>query len=73
MKEIQPNDCIGSRYAKCWTCIGLALTMGKIATVGLAPAIFGPVMNVTGSLWQAGGTTEYQKKISEEEKENCKS
>lgn len=28
---------------------GLALTMGKIATAGLAPAIFGPVMNVTGS------------------------
>ena len=28
---------------------GLALTMGKMATVGLAPAIFGPVMNVNGS------------------------
>jgi len=28
---------------------GLALMMGKIATTGLAPAIFGPVMNVTGS------------------------
>ncbi len=28
---------------------GLALTMGKIATVGLAPAIFGPVMNINGS------------------------
>ena len=28
---------------------GLALTMGKLATAGLAPAIFGPVMNVTGS------------------------
>ncbi|HET9279156.1 MAG TPA: bile acid:sodium symporter family protein [Flavitalea sp.] len=28
---------------------GLALTMGKIATVGLAPAIFGPMMNITGS------------------------
>jgi bile acid:Na+ symporter, BASS family len=28
---------------------GLALNMGKIATVGLAPAIFGPLMNVTGS------------------------
>jgi BASS family bile acid:Na+ symporter len=28
---------------------GLALTMGKIATTGLAPAIFGPVMNVNGS------------------------
>jgi len=29
---------------------GIALTMGKIATVGLAPALFGPIMNVTGSL-----------------------
>lgn len=29
---------------------GLALTMGKMATVGLAPTIFGPTMNVTGSL-----------------------
>ncbi|MBS1661193.1 MAG: bile acid:sodium symporter family protein [Bacteroidetes bacterium] len=28
---------------------GLALTMGKLATVGLAPAIFGPLMNTTGS------------------------
>jgi BASS family bile acid:Na+ symporter len=28
---------------------GLALTMGKLATVGLAPAIFGPMMNTTGS------------------------
>jgi BASS family bile acid:Na+ symporter len=29
---------------------GLAKGMAKIATVGLAPAVFGPVMNVTGSL-----------------------
>ena len=29
---------------------GLAKTMGKIATVGLAPAVFGPLMNVTGSI-----------------------
>lgn len=28
---------------------GLALTMGKLATVGLAPAVFGPLMNITGS------------------------
>jgi BASS family bile acid:Na+ symporter len=28
---------------------GLALQMGKVATVGLAPAIFGPLMNITGS------------------------
>lgn len=29
---------------------GLALQMGKLATVGLAPAIFGPLMNITGSV-----------------------
>jgi bile acid:Na+ symporter, BASS family len=29
---------------------GLANQMGKIATVGLAPAIFGPLMNITGSI-----------------------
>lgn len=29
---------------------GLAKTMGKIATVGLAPAVFGPLMNITGSI-----------------------
>jgi len=29
---------------------GLAKGLGKIATVGLAPAVFGPLMNVTGSL-----------------------
>lgn len=29
---------------------GIAKEMGKIATVGLAPAIFGPLMNITGSV-----------------------
>jgi BASS family bile acid:Na+ symporter len=29
---------------------GLAKEMGKMATVGLAPAVFGPLMNITGSL-----------------------
>ena len=29
---------------------GIALQMGKVATVGLAPALFGPIMNITGSL-----------------------
>jgi BASS family bile acid:Na+ symporter len=29
---------------------GIAKEIGKMATVGLAPAIFGPLMNVTGSL-----------------------
>ncbi len=40
---------------------GLALQMGKIATVGLAPAIFGPMMNITGSVlasWWRGKPAE---------------
>jgi len=28
---------------------GIALQMGRVATVGLAPAVFGPMMNITGS------------------------
>jgi BASS family bile acid:Na+ symporter len=28
---------------------GLALTLGGLGTIGLAPAIFGPLMNITGS------------------------
>jgi BASS family bile acid:Na+ symporter len=36
---------------------GIAVEMGKIATVGLAPAVFGPMMNITGSslaMWWRG-------------------
>jgi BASS family bile acid:Na+ symporter len=36
---------------------GLAAQMGKLATVGLAPAVFGPMMNITGSslaIWWRG-------------------
>jgi len=29
---------------------GIAKEMGKIATLGLAPAVFGPLMNITGSI-----------------------
>jgi len=29
---------------------GLAKAMGKTATIGLAPAVFGPLMNITGSI-----------------------
>jgi BASS family bile acid:Na+ symporter len=29
---------------------GIAKEMGRIATIGLAPAVFGPLMNITGSL-----------------------
>lgn len=28
---------------------GIALDMGRLATMGLAPAVFGPFMNITGS------------------------
>ena len=28
---------------------GIALEMGKVATIGLAPAVFGPWMNISGS------------------------
>ena len=41
---------------------GLALAMGNIATIGLAPAIYGPLMNVTGSTlaswWRSKPTME---------------
>lgn len=43
---------------------GLALQMGKVATVGLAPAIFGPMMNITGSslaTWWRSKPTERMK------------
>jgi BASS family bile acid:Na+ symporter len=29
---------------------GIAKGMGKIATVGLAAAVFGPLMNISGSI-----------------------
>ncbi|MFT4746552.1 MAG: BASS family bile acid:Na+ symporter, partial [Congregibacter sp.] len=28
---------------------GIAVEMGRIASMGLAPAVFGPIMNITGS------------------------
>ncbi|MEO1009785.1 MAG: bile acid:sodium symporter family protein [Bacteroidota bacterium] len=41
---------------------GIALEMGKVATVGLAPAVFGPWMNISGSslatYWRDKGTPE---------------
>lgn len=33
----------------CGLASGIALEMGKVATVGLAAAVFGPMMNITGS------------------------
>lgn len=46
---------------------GLALQMGKVATVGLAPAIFGPLMNITGSAlatWWRNKTVKNLKNIN---------
>ena len=43
---------------------GLALAMGNIATIGFAPAIYGPLMNVTGSTlasWWRSKPTEKEK------------
>lgn len=58
---------------------GLAMTIGNIATVGLAPAIYGPLMNVTGSTlasyWRTRPVGENEKhgrkkKVEEEKKRN---
>lgn len=50
---------------------GLAKEMGKMATVGLAPAIFGPLMNITGSVlaswWHRKTPVEVTKNIQAEE------
>ena len=41
---------------------GIANSLGKIATMGLAPAVFGPLMNITGSIlasyWHGKPTEE---------------
>jgi BASS family bile acid:Na+ symporter len=42
---------------------GIAKEMGKVATVGLAAAVFGPIMNITGSMlasWWHNRTTDIQ-------------
>lgn len=49
---------------------GLALQMGKIATVGLAPAIFGPLMNVTGSALASFWRSKPPKEESEIQEQN---
>ena len=49
---------------------GIALEMGKVATVGLAPAVFGPWMNISGSslamYWRGKDLPESDKKLEEE-------
>ena len=49
---------------------GLALTMGKIATAGLAPAIFGPVMNINGSCLASWWHNHPPKEKTSEKKRN---
>ncbi|MFP4093746.1 MAG: bile acid:sodium symporter family protein [Cyclobacteriaceae bacterium] len=50
----------------------LANELGKVATVGLAPAIFGPVMNITGSslatYWRGKPAEDEKQKKREREK-----
>lgn len=47
---------------------GIANSLGKIATMGLAPAVFGPLMNITGSVlasyWQKKVPADYKKQVS---------
>ncbi|HXH99574.1 MAG TPA: bile acid:sodium symporter family protein [Sphingobacteriaceae bacterium] len=49
---------------------GIANTLGKIATMGLAPAVFGPLMNITGSMlasyWHKRPPVGYEEPVTEE-------
>ncbi|MGB5170434.1 MAG: bile acid:sodium symporter family protein, partial [Eudoraea sp.] len=48
---------------------GIALEMGRVATMGLAPAVFGPMMNITGSslaTWWRGKPVEKEIPIAGE-------
>jgi BASS family bile acid:Na+ symporter len=49
---------------------GLAMQMGKVATVGLAPAVFGPLMNITGSVLASWWRGKPPKGTQPEEKSN---
>jgi bile acid:Na+ symporter, BASS family len=51
---------------------GLALAIGDIATIGLAPAIYGPLMNVTGSTLASWWRSKPTAKEKEEEKGKIK-
>jgi len=55
---------------------GIALEMGKVATIGLAPAVFGPMMNVTGSslaTWWRGNAEQEPEPEPETEESNIDS
>jgi BASS family bile acid:Na+ symporter len=49
---------------------GLAQAMGKLATAGLAPTIFGPVMNITGSMLANWWHNRIPKEDLEEQKKS---
>jgi len=50
---------------------GIANSLGKIATMGLAPAVFGPLMNITGSIlasyWHKRVPQDEAKFVTEEQ------
>ena len=51
---------------------GIALQMGRVATLGLAPAVFGPMMNITGSslaTWWRGRPIDEEVKTPEAKSE----
>ncbi len=51
---------------------GLAIEMGKIATVGLAPVLFSSIMNITGSslaIWWRGKSKDESKIYNQNQKE----
>jgi len=51
---------------------GIALEMGKVATVGLAPAIFGPWMNISGSSLASYWGNKSEKEEAQSLKNNTK-
>lgn len=48
---------------------GIAVSMGKVATMGIAPAVFGPVMNINGSIL-ASYWRKSADQVNEEHSEN---
>jgi len=45
---------------------GIALEMGRVASMGLAPAVFGPLMNITGSslaAWWKKGKKQHEQQV----------
>jgi BASS family bile acid:Na+ symporter len=51
---------------------GLSKSMGNIATIGLAPAIYGPLMNVTGSTLASWWRTKIPKEEKSETEDELK-